>query len=174
MKTTPKAIIALAILVPTASCADADTSSSATADETAAREDFQVYSDGSLQLDCPQGFEALQSEAIAIDGMELVTETDEQIAYMSGPVSFALTKEGHFAHPMIVRRDVIVDDPEDLSISMAGCGYGAKEAFDKTMERFTLLNERFLLQQKIQIKDETGSGSEIVDEEEAPESEGQE
>lgn len=175
MKTTRKAFITLAILVPAASCADADSSNSGTetAAETTTKDDFQVYSVGGLRLDCPQGFDKLRAEAIAVEGMEMVTETDEQIAYMSGPISYTLTKEGHFAHPMIVRRDVVVAEPEKLSVSMAACGYGGKEASDKTMERFALLNERFLLQQKIQVKSDTGSSFEVSGDG-APETEDQE
>lgn len=180
MKTTPKAFIALALLVPAAACADADSANNETESggETASQEvgsdDFHVYSVGGLRLDCPQGFEKLQANAIATDGMELVTETDEQIAYMSGQVSYTLTKEAHFAYPMIIRRDVVVDEMDKLSISMAACGYGTKEASEKTMEGFAMLNERFLLQNKIQLRSGSASNLEISDQDRTPEAEDQE
>ncbi len=167
MKTNGAAILALVILIPAASCADAETDSTTTAEtsgEAASSDGANVYSVGDLRLDCPQGFEHLQAEAIAMDGMEMVTETDEQIAYMAGPVSFTLTKDTHYAHPMIIRRDIIVGEEDKLSVNMAACGYGSKEESDKVMERFALLNERFLLQQKIQIQSDAGSGFEITEE----------
>ncbi len=172
MKTNGAAFLALAILVPAASCADAEPKNAAETEATgnaAAIEDFHVYSVGGLRLDCPQGFEQLQADAIAMDGMEMVTETDEQIAYMSEGVSFTMTKDGHYAHPMIIRRDVIVAGQDKISVSMAACGYGSKEDSDNVMERFAVLNERFLLQQKIQIKSDVGANLEIQSEDGAPE-----
>ncbi len=176
MKTNGAALFALAILIPAASCADADTSDAEETEKSdaVASEDFHNYSVGGLRLDCPEGFEKLRADALAMDGMELVTETDEQVAYMSGPISFTLTKDVHYAHPMIVRRDVIVGEEDKLSVSMAACGYGSKEDADKVMERFAVLNERFLLQQKIRVQSDVGTNFEIKPEEDASEPAGEE
>ena len=164
------AFLAMAAMVPAAAC-DKNTSDAKTT-ETAAVEnavsdtektaDFHQYSTGGLRLDCTLGFEKLTADAIAMEGMEMATETDEQIAYMTPDgVSFTMTKEAHYAHPMILRRDIIIGDGEkvangvdEVRIDMAACGYGAKEASDQVMERFALLNEQFILQQKIRIVDD--------------------
>ena len=149
---------------------DTDTSENAvqetTAPETSSYEsesvgDFHRYSTGGLRLDCTVGFEQLKADAIAMENMEMVEETDEQIAYITPEaVSFTMTKEPHPAHPMIVRRDVVVGDGEvvasgdEIRIDMAACGFGTKEASDRVMDGFALLNERFMLQQKIRLEDQ--------------------
>ncbi len=164
------AILAMAGMIPAAACGqkqtETDTSEPAhtetAADETEHTADFHRYSTGGLRLDCTLGFEKLAADAIAMEGIEMATETDEQIAYMTPDgVSFTMTKEGHFAHPMILRRDVVFGDGElvangvdEVRIDMAACGYGAKEASDRVMERFAALNEQFIFQQKIRIVDE--------------------
>ncbi len=164
MKLSNAAFLALATLVPAASCADQKSDDATDTDEKAeivAQKDFHVYSTGDLTLDCPLGFEKLQAEAIAMDGMELVTETPEQVAYMAGPVSFTMTKDDHFAHPMIIRRDVQLDEDEKLSVDMAACGYGSEEDSDRVMERFAFLNEQFLFQQTVQVKSDVSEATVI-------------
>lgn len=164
------AFLAMAAMVPAAACGQK--SSETGSDEAAAAEtvttetetvaDFHQYSVGGLRLDCTLGFEKLKADAIAMETMELATETDEQIAYVTPDgVSFTMTKEPHYAHPMILRRDVVLGDGEkvasgvdEIRIDMAACGYGSKESSDRVMERFAFLNEQFILQQKIRVVDE--------------------
>ena len=129
--------------------------------ETETTADYNRYFNSELSLDCTLGFEQLTADAIAIDGMIMAQETDDQLAYMTPEgVSFTMTKEAHFAHPMIVRRDIIVGEGEavangdDIRIDMAACGYGEKEASDRMMYAFALLNERFMLQEKVRVVEE--------------------
>ena len=129
--------------------------------ETESIDGIHGYSTGDLKLDCVLGFENLTAYAIAMDGMELAAETEEQIAYITPDgVSFTLTKETHYAHPMIIRRDVVLGDGEEVAggekirIDMAACGYGTKESSDRMMEAFALLNKRYILSQKIRIIEE--------------------
>lgn len=126
------------------------------------------YSDSELTLDCASGFEQLKNNVLALDGMELITETGEQLAYMAGPVSFTVTKESHHAHPLIVRRDIIPDTGDGVSIQMAACGYGPKEDFDKAVKKFDFLNQQFMFQENLSI---TMSNTDSVKMEMAPASE---
>ena len=117
-----------------------------------------AYSDSDLALDCTKSFSDLKLRMLAIDSIKKVTETDTQIAYMSDGISYTLTKNDHYAHPMIVRRDVVFDDDNKVDIKMAGCGYGSREDSDRLMQSFTNLNARYLLQQKVKVRSAEDDG----------------
>ena len=155
MKFNGVSYLALAALSLTAACGKE-------ADEASVYE----YSNSDLALDCASGFEQLKNDALTINGMELITETGEQLAYMAGPISYTVTKESHHAHPLIVRRDINPDTGDGVSIQMAACGYGGKEDFDKAVKKFDFLNQQFLFQQNLNVtlsddfKTEFGTASE--------------
>lgn len=111
-----------------------------------------AYSDAGFSIDCASGFETLKKDMLDIEGIEQVTETEMQIAYMAREISYTLTKPSHYAHPMIVRRDIVVGDNDKVDIKMAGCGYNTKENSDRLMQSFTILNQQYLLQQKVKLE----------------------
>ncbi|MEM8770342.1 MAG: hypothetical protein AAGD92_01720 [Pseudomonadota bacterium] len=113
------------------------------------------YEDDDLQLDCTLGFDNLKTSALEIEGIELLSQNETQVAYGVNPISFTITKEGHPAHPMILRRDILVDDDDKVDVKMAACGYGSKEDADKVVKKFRVMNEQFLLKYKLRLKDET-------------------
>lgn len=167
MKTTPKAFIAFAMLVPAMACADRESENAAEITDVEKSPIDYIKSDGATHeysisnfiLECSMGFKELKANAINMDGMEMITETEDQIAYMSGPISFTFTKEAHAAHPVIMRRDIVFLDEKVESVDMAACGYGSKEEFDEMIEIFDFFNQQYLLQQKFNIN--PGENSEI-------------
>ena len=149
MRFIGKTVLPLTAMTLVAACSDSEPDAQST--------QFS-YANSDFELECDKGFLALTADALAIEGMDLVTETQEQRAYMAGGVSYTITKEGHAAHPAIVRRDVVVKGPEDISIAMAVCGYGSQQAAEALVQRMDILNEQYLLRLKITVKDATTPG----------------
>lgn len=103
-----------------------------------------------VAMECALGFDQLRADVQDVERMELVSETDGEEAYMIQGVSFTLTKAGHDAHPMIVRREII-EDAGALDIKTSGCGFGDKEAFEKQLASYLELNQKFITKSKFRI-----------------------
>jgi|GEM_PF-5120145 len=165
MLTKSNAVIAIAVFAASAACAKS---------EDATETGIHEFSGTELTIDCTPGFDQIKADAIAMDGMELISEEHEQIAYMTGPVSITITTEGHPAHPMLVRRDIVPAEEEGVTIAMAACGYGEKEAFDNAIARYDVLNQRYELQQKFTVKTGDGVKLQVRDPSEARRDNGEE
>lgn len=112
---------------------------------------FVYRDDEEKAMLCDVGFATLRENLLGLDGMELVTESDSQEAYMKGAVSFTLTKSGHEAHPVIVRREIVPQDDGGAQIDMSACGYENRAGTEALLSKFAALNKQYELRSKFAL-----------------------
>ncbi|MDJ0921244.1 MAG: hypothetical protein QNI84_08955 [Henriciella sp.] len=89
---------------------------------------------------CERGISELTLCILNRQGIEWLPNAGADfVAIDDGDSIYALTRDTHPAHPMIVRRKVIEEDGQ-VSIRSTGCGYGDKAASDELMAQYKELD----------------------------------
>jgi hypothetical protein len=101
------------------------------------------YPKSGSDLDCEVGFDSLKSVILAIDGIQPAGNNHEFESYaaLSDHSIYVFTKQGHYAHPMIIKRKVTQDNGA-IVVVITGCGYNSKRNSDRLMKEFRNLNEQ--------------------------------
>ncbi|MCH2457153.1 MAG: hypothetical protein MK186_03805 [Henriciella sp.] len=98
-----------------------------------------------VNFECERGVSELSLCILNRTGIEWLPNAGEHfIAIDDGYSVYALTRDTHPAHPMIVRRTVGEDQNGHVSIMSSGCGYGDKAASDALMAEYEAMNERII------------------------------
>ncbi len=95
-----------------------------------------------VDFDCERGIRELALCILNRTGVEWLPNAGEQFAAINdGEAVYALTRETHPAHPMIVRREVRQSEDGQVHIETTACGYGDKAASDQLIENYKALDE---------------------------------
>ncbi|MEO0551155.1 MAG: hypothetical protein AAFZ91_14635 [Pseudomonadota bacterium] len=98
---------------------------------------------------CERGISELSLCILNRQGIEwLPNAGDDFVAINDEDSVYALTRDTHPAHPMIVRRKAIEDDDGYISIQTTACGYGDKAASDRLMAQYKELDANITAQMR--------------------------
>lgn len=96
-----------------------------------------------VDFDCRRGINELSLCILNRTGIEWLPNAGEQFAAINdGEAVYALTRDTHPAHPMIVRREVQESEDGQVYIETTACGYGDKVASDQLIEDYKALDEK--------------------------------
>ena len=94
-----------------------------------------------VDFDCSRGVTELSLCIFNREGIDWLKNAGPQFAAIyDGQAVYALTREGHPAYPMIVRREVKAGDDGETKIVTTACGYGDKAASDQLIEDYKQLD----------------------------------
>ncbi|GJL92726.1 hypothetical protein [Hyphococcus sp.] len=95
------------------------------------------------KLNCKLGFDALRENVRVIPDIEVMNAGEEFEAYSTGLIIYSLTRDGHYAHPMIFKRE-LYRDGKAIKLQMSSCGYNTKTNSDRLVKEFEELNRELI------------------------------
>ncbi|MDX2266280.1 MAG: hypothetical protein NW215_15065 [Hyphomicrobiales bacterium] len=91
-------------------------------------------------LDCSKGFDALYREAAARRSAKSYEASPWRIVENAAEKAvYSFTASGHYAHPSVVRRQV-VQRGDGVSINRSACSYADKAQSDRLMAEFDAMD----------------------------------
>lgn len=104
--------------------------------------DIQEWPNAPVEFACNRGASELTLCILNRKDVEWLPNTGPDfVAIYDGDAIYALTRDTHPAHPMIVRRKLFEDNEGHARIQSTACGYGDKAASDQLMAEYQELDE---------------------------------